>query len=173
MKTILPQFLTAVIALMICMAVPAKAQDSEYYKFISPNNGLSVTFQSDLKVTCDDESKLEIENDNFSFTALFCDAATISKLDMKDNLEKVIKKSGIDKKSLSLLELNTNKTLQGSLYIGGNKVENADYYLIYGFVQSKLSPQIAFKISVICNSNMAKQAGTLLGTLEFNPESIK
>ena len=72
-----------------------------------------------------------------------------------------------------MMELTNNETVNGSLYIGGNKAENADYYLIYGFVQCKLSPQIAFKISVVCNSDMAKEAGTMLGTFEFYPELMK
>ena len=92
---------------------------------------------------------------------------------MKENLEKVLKKTGIDRKSVSIMELKKNETIEGSLYIGGNKAENADYYLIYGFVQCKASPQIAFKISLVCNGDVAKEAGVMLGTLEFRPEAIK
>ena len=166
--------LATFIALAILLSMTVfESQAQKYYKYQSNNNGLCVSYAEGLKVTCDDETKLEIEDDRLSFSALFCDAASLNKIDMKENLEKVLKKTGIDKKSVSSMELKKNETLEGSLYIGGNKAENADYYLIYGFVQCKQSPQIAFKISVVCNGNMAKEAGVMLGTLEFHPEEIR
>ena len=158
---------------LICIVSATKLSAQTYYKYQSQNTGLSLSYPEGLKVTADDETKLEIEDDRISFSVLFCEAASLTKIDMKDNLEKVLKKTGIDKKSVSTMDLKKNETLEGSLYIGGNKAENADYYLIYGFVQGKQSPQIAFKISVVCNGNMAKEAGVMLGTLEFHPEEIK
>lgn len=169
MKKITTLF-TIVLALMV---LSSKLSAQTYYKYQSHNTGLSLSYPEGLKITADDEMKLEIEDDRISFSVLFCDAASLTKIDMKDNLEKVLKKTGIDKKSVSIMELKKNETLEGSLYVGGNKAENADYYLIYGFVQGKQSPQIAFKISIICNGNMAKEAGVMLGTLEFHPEEIK
>ena len=167
----IPAFLLSLALICIFSATELSAQT--YYKYQSHNTGLSLSYPEGLKVTADDEMKLEIEDDRISFSVLFCDAASLTKIDMKDNLEKVLKKTGIDKKSVSTMELKKNETLEGSLYIGGNKVENADYYLIYGFVQGKQSPQIAFKISVVCNGNMSKEAGVMLGTLEFHPEEIR
>lgn len=167
----IPAFLLSLA--LICIVSATKLSAQTYYKYQSQNTGLSLSYPEGLKVTADDETKLEIEDDRISFSVLFCEAASLTKIDMKDNLEKVLKKTGIDKKSVSTMDLKKNETLEGSLYIGGNKAENADYYLIYGFVQGKQSPQIAFKISVVCNGNMAKEAGVMLGTLEFHPEEIK
>ena len=150
-----------------------ESQAQNYYKYQSTNNGLCVSYTEGLKVTCDDETKLEIEDDRLSFSALFCDVATLGKINLKDNLEKVLKKTGIDRKTIQMMELKQNSTIEGTLYIGGNKPENADYYLIYGFVQCRQSPQIAFKVSVICNGDMAKEAGVMLGTLEFYSDQIK
>ena len=158
---------------MAASSAMSQTSQTKYFKYQSHNNGISVAYPEGLKVTCDDEMKLEVEDDRISFSALFCEAATLSRIDLKADLEKVIKKTGIDKRSISMMELTNNETVNGSLYIGGNKAENADYYLIYGFVQCKLSPQIAFKISVVCNSDMAKEAGTMLGTFEFYPELMK
>ncbi len=168
MKTLTAALLTA---LMTLITLGAKAQ--QYYKYQSQNNGLCISYPEGLKVTTDDEVRLEIEDDRISFSALFCDASSITQANMKENLEKVLKKTGIDRKSVSIMELKKNETIEGSLYIGGNKAENADYYLIYGFVQCKASPQIAFKISLVCNGDVAKEAGVMLGTLEFRPEAIK
>ena len=160
------------LTILLSMAV-CECQAQKYYKYQSNNNGLCVSYTEGLKVTCDDETKLEIEDDRLSFSALFCDAATLGKMNLKDNLEKVLKKTGIDRKTIQMMELKQNSTIEGSLYIGGNKSENADYQLIYGFVQCKQSPQIAFKVSVICNGDMAKEAGVMLGTLEFYSDQIK
>ncbi|MBP5502234.1 MAG: hypothetical protein J6Y24_05530 [Bacteroidales bacterium] len=165
--------LTAALMIVLITIITFDAKAQQYYKYQSNNNGLSVSYPAGLKVTADDEIKLEIEDDRMSFSALFCDASTITQANMKENLEKVLKKTGIDRKSVSIMELKKNETIEGCLYIGGNKAENADYYLIYGFVQSKLSPQIAFKISLVCNGDLSKEAGVMLGTLEFRPDEIK
>lgn len=166
--------IATIIALTILLSMTVfESQAQKYYKYQSNNNGLCVSYTEGLKVTCDDESKLEIEDDRLSFSALFCDVSSLSSSAMKDNLEKVLKKTGIDRKSVQIMELKQNSTIEGSLYIGGNKPENADYYLIYGFVQCRQSPQIAFKVSVVCNGDMAKEAGVMLGSLEFYADQIK
>lgn len=159
------------VAMVVLAAVcGTKLSAQEFFNFQSKETGICVTVPGDMEIVNHDETILQLQTDLvvFSVHPMLSENLTVDAV--TELIGKTADSAGLDLKKMETDEIH-NETVDILAYSG----KNADGVITgIGLIQPKMNDKIIFLMTLTYADGAGdKVAGTIINSLEFNPDIIE